>query len=434
MVTKGIVVIYLVATFLLMLPSISWSSQALEDEVKALRERVRVLEEKLAEIQKTLNAATPQTADASIVQEPKAFKTKTNDQPLKIGGSFRFNYNNADYDDHKKNLGGELEYNLFNIKADAEFDGLILSADYRWYGFMDVIHHGFMGYNVTDSTQVQLGITQVPFGLLPWASNNWWFGLAYYLGFEDDYDLGIKSISKWEPWNLQLAFFKNAEWGNSGETKRYSYDVVKGFLGQQNEESNQLNVRFAYTFDHGDPGKTEVGISGQWGQLYNEATEENGDHWAAAAHLKGNYGPWGLMLEAISYEFDPENPAGVSDKTIEIGALSDSFLVAAKGMLYIAALSYSLPVDWDLISNLTFYNDYSILVKDEDSFTDSHINTAGCMITSVPIYTYIDFIFGKNALYLGGPRDAFGTGDHGSLFGGDDDWHLLFNINIGYYF
>jgi hypothetical protein len=50
------------------------------------------------------------------------------------------------------------------------------------------------------------------------------------------------------------------------------------------------------------------------------------------------------------------------------------------------------------------------------------------MVTAGPIYTYIDVISGKNALYLGGPRNSFEAGDR------DADWGTKFNINIGYYF
>ena len=118
--------------------------------------------------------------------------------------------------------------------------------------------------------------------------------------------------------------------------ERYSYDVVivdeQDFpdLGNQNnEETNQFNVRIAYAIDHGDFGKTELGVSGQWGQLYNDITDDNGDHWAAAVHLSGFYGPFNLMLEAARYEYDPENPPGTSNDTIVMGAFADAFPVAA---------------------------------------------------------------------------------------------------------
>jgi len=54
------------------------------------------------------------------------------------------------------------------------------------------------------------------------------------------------------------------------------------------------------------------------------------------------------------------------------------------------------------------------------------------LITAVPIYTYVDFIFGNNALFLG---DSVVNGiEQGLGKGGKDDWNTRFNINVGYYF
>ncbi|MCD6533313.1 MAG: hypothetical protein J7L25_04475 [Deltaproteobacteria bacterium] len=49
------------------------------------------------------------------------------------------------------------------------------------------------------------------------------------------------------------------------------------------------------------------------------------------------------------------------------------------------------------------------------------------MIGAGPIYTYVDCVMGKNMVWLGADSDALGNGK-------DDDWHMRFNINVGYYF
>ena len=51
---------------------------------------------------------------------------------------------------------------------------------------------------------MQVGVHQVPFGILPWASHNFYFQLPYYLGLEDDYDLGVKHILKQGEWTSSL--------------------------------------------------------------------------------------------------------------------------------------------------------------------------------------------------------------------------------------
>jgi hypothetical protein len=182
-------------------------------------------------------------------------------------------------------------------------------------------------------------------------------------------------------------------------------------------------------FNHGSLGSTEVGLSGQYGQLYNSITDDKGDRWAGAVHLNGFYGPFNLMLQAARYEYHPENPTGVDDDQILMGAFAVAAPVASEGTVYVANVAYDLPVEWGPISKLTFYNDYSILVKDEDDFNDSQINTLGCLVTAGPVFTYIDYILGKNAQFLGGGSEAFGAATDS-----DDDWNARFNINVGYYF
>jgi hypothetical protein len=340
----------------------------------------------------------------------------------------RFNYALRSFDDSSEARGGDMEFDIFRIDVNGSYKDVLISAQYRWYSYQDVIHHGWVGYNFTDAWQAQMGVTQVPFGILPYASHNWWFGVPYYLGFEDDYDMGIKTIYDKQPWNLQMAFFKNEEYGDPSKLERYSFDVVTAGA-QQNEETNQGNLRLAYTISHGEESSTELGVSGQWGQLYNSDEDSMGDRWAAAAHLNANLGRWNLMLEAVRYEFNPDNPAGVDDDQVLIGAFASSALTAAEGTIGVANIAYSLPVDWGPISNLTFYNDYSILIKDEDDFDDSQINTTGCLITAGPLFTYIDLIVGRNALFLGA-----GSEPYGAATDSDDDWHTRFNINVGYYF
>ena len=67
-------------------------------------------------------------------------------------------------------------------------ENLIFSGQYRLYGYTRTIHHAWFGYRWDDGNQVELGVTQVPFGLLPFATHSFWFGLGYYVGVEDDYE------------------------------------------------------------------------------------------------------------------------------------------------------------------------------------------------------------------------------------------------------
>jgi hypothetical protein len=417
-------------------PSLGAETVSIE-EFNTLKTRVAELEALLRRSQPPLPQAAPAepVKTEQIATKTEAGQEKSEDH-LKVGGALRFNYTYDDDDrwhQDGKEKGGDMKFDLFRLDLNGSYSDLIISAQYRLMEDMHFLHHGWLGYNLSDQTGLQLGLTQVPFGLFPYASHNYWFGVPYYLGLEDDYDLGLKLIHQNGPFDLQLAFFKNGDLGSASDLERYSYDIVKedvAGVDQSNEETNQVNLRLAYTLDHGDLGSTELGTSGQWGQLYNSETERSGDHWAAAAHLNGNYGPFNLMLEVIEYQYNPENPVGISEKTVRMGAFGFGHDVAAEGTVYVAGLSYGVPVSWGPVSKLTFYDDYSRLVKAENDFEDSEINTLGCLVTAGPVYTYIDFIMGKNATWLGSVgADGFGAGGNR-----DDGWSTKFNINLGYYF
>ncbi|MEA1928605.1 MAG: porin [Candidatus Auribacterota bacterium] len=347
---------------------------------------------------------------------------------VQLGGAFSVNYAYQDWDYYNRAREGDMAFDKLRLAIDGSISDVLISVQYRWYSYMDVIHHGWIGYDFLDSLQVQLGITQVPFGLLPYASHNWWMGLPYYIGLEDDYDMGLKAIWDSGPFDVQLAFFKNADLGDPSNLDRYSFDVVT--VGDQtNEEVNQVNARVAYTLEHGDLGSTELGVSGELGQLYNQTTEDDGNHWAAGAHVNGNYGPFNLQLEVAQYEYNPENPEGISDNTVEMGAFAASYPVAAEGTIYVANIAYDLEVDFGPVSGLTFYNDFSFIDKSENGYKDSQINTTGCMIIAGPLCTFVDVIVGRNAIWLGTGSDAMA-----SAASSNNNLHTRVNINVGYYF
>lgn len=366
------------------------------------------------------------TATAALVLST-SISSYGSEEAITLGGSFRFNISAADWDEGAKERAGDGSYNLANITANGTKDGVTLSADYRFYGYMDVPHHAWIGYQLTDEWQGQIGITKVPFGILPYESNNFWFGIPYYVGLNDDYDIGAKFLYEKDNLDIQLAFFTNSEQRGS-DAKSYSIDPVTNGTDQMNEESNQINARFAYTVNHSKTSSSEFGLSTEWGQLYNGTTEDNGDHWAIGFHLNGFYGPWNLQLEAITYEYNPENPDGVDDSTILMGAFDGTYLVAAEAHLLVANLSYGYPVEIGPIKKLIFYHDYSQLLKKEGDFEDSVIRTLGMAISAGPVWANIDFISAENTPWLNGQNNPFAQGSD------DEGASTLFNINVGYYF
>lgn len=362
--------------------------------------------------------------------------------PLRIGGAFRFNYIYKDWDP-AFDWPGELAFDTARLNLDLDAGALIGSFEYRYYRDKfsnghdySMIHHGWLGWRFDEHHEVQAGVTKVPFGILPYASHNWFFQLPYYVGFEDDYDLGVKYIGDFGAWNVQAAYFARDEGnghGDSQDSARYAYDLVReGTNG--NAERGQLNVRLAYTFEHDETARTELGVSLMTGRIRNDnPLGGNGDRHAYALHLNGTYDRWNVMLQAMRHDFavqnDPNLDASPNGLFVEKGAYDSSYHVASEATIFTAGIAYTLPVDWGLVKSLTFYNDYSYMLKDEASFADSLQNVLGCGIDASPFYIYVDLAMGRNHPWLGGDYT------NGLAAGGvDDGWHVRFNINVGFYF
>lgn len=389
-----------------------------------LRDRIQKIEEKLRRTRAELEELDLPERDGS----PEDFFT--------LGGSMWLNYAWREYSQPSKDRGGDFRFDLFRIDANGRKGDIVWSTQYRWYQFMDVFHHGWVGYRFDENTRFDLGVSQVPFGLQPYASHSYWFGVPYYIGFEDDYDTGVRYLTRSGNWDLKFGFFKGPEYADPTAMDRYSFDIVHGpadpLTGNRiwrDEETNQLNARIAYDLAHGPAATTELGLSLQAGQLYNSDTGENGSHSAVAVHLDGDYGPWGVESQVFEYEYDPARPASERTDVIRYSGFDFPHTVAAEGTVYVFNVLRDFEVDWGPVSKLRCYSDYSRLDKELPGATDSELHTTGCGITAGPVYTFVDIIRGKNHHFLGvGPDVAFAEGVT------NPEWNTRFNINFEIYF
>lgn len=377
----------------------------------------------------------------AIAQTPEA--------PLKIGGAVRSNLFYKTWEDAAFSQAryGNWAFDTLRLTADSHYQNIRFSSEYRLYPGYQFLRYGWAGYTFADHLELQAGVHKVPFGLLPYASNNWFLSLPYYLGFEDDYDAGLKLIAPFAGWGIpleaQLAFYKNDEGsftGRSLDSARWSYDVVRSSPGelagaglgslQANRETNQGNLRLAHSLAHGAWGTTELGVSGQYGGLYNDLTGRNGDRWATAAHVDGNY--WNrlnIKLQVMRYAFRPENPTNQDPDVVTMGAYDAPYKVAARANVYGLGLGYRIPVSWGPISQVMLYDDFSSLQKEPASFAPSHMNVLGASVTAGPMIAYLEAVSGLNHPWVGS--------DYGrALAEGSPDarWETRFNLNVGYYF
>ena len=379
-------------------------------------QRIEQLEQQISELKKATTANKKTTSSL----KPK----------IKIGGAVRFQYSYEDYNEANKDRGGDFDFDTFRLDVNGSIGDVTLSAQYRWYQYMDVIHHAYVGYQFNENWQGQVGITQVPFGILNYNSNSFFFSSGFYAGLEDDFDTGVSLLGKFDQHDIRLAFFKNDEQGGidgyvGDRTKRYSYDVVgirdfdnnEGIWSAPDQamaESNTFNLRYAYNFSN-----TEVGVSLLSGDLEGKDGSV-GDHNAYAFHVKSKIDNIGIMFQYSNYEYDLDNGSNF----VAVGAWAFHDTIPAEAALYNLNLSYNKAVAIGPITNLTFYNDYNLVTdKSGDLKQDTVMNVTGVAISAGGIYAYVDFIMAKNQPFIGG-----------SMASDSDDWNKRFNINVGYYF
>ena len=391
-----------------------------------------------------------------------ALETKRDTTWLRIGGALRLNTIYTNYEGKTFPLGTELRndwtWDTWRINVDSYSDGLQLSFEYRFYPTFNThfIKYGWIGYRFNPSTNLQLGITQVPFGLLTYASHSWWFMTPYYVGLEDDHQIGFNLTKENENWRFNIAYFLLSEPRGTNElsfgvpaSARYSYDVIP-IPGNNNIERRQFNIRAAKLLNSG-----EIGLSLQTHELYNQSTAHTGRQFAGAIHFENNWGNWNLKSQAIYYQYqNVQDDNGNILDFVQMGAYGfGTYDVASEAALYTLAVSYDIPLTWGPIRNIQLYSDYTYMQKfgevqlngKTERFAPTHMFVPGALVSAGKIYCYFDIARGINQPWL---SDSFGGNAAGTGRGvnyldpisdsnpidRDPSWNTRLNINLGYYF
>ena len=424
---------------LALLVALSMTSVTLQaSEVDELRQQLTLLKAQLAELEQKIDAQEAELVE--VKQETSEVKTtvaaiepaKEDTDGINLGGAIRTNYSHTSYSDGNKNRGGDFAFDIFRFNLHGTIGDVLLNAEIRFFDYMTAVKYAYVGYQLNEEWQVQAGITQVPFGNWPYNSHNWFFSTNYYIGLEDDHDLGIlfkRSIK--DNWQVDLAFFKNDELGGvdgyvSSRADRYSYDVV-GFRlpgdgiyddpTQPLGEYNTLSGRFAYHFEHREGFTTEVGVSALHGGLH-DGLERAGDYNAWAVHLNSHFDRWNLQLQHGEYRY---NVDGIDRMAVGAYAFYDS--IAAKAKTSTFNLAYSLPVEFGPVTWMQFYNNYGLVHDKSDNTADTWMNVTGFSVAAGGFFTYFDLVHARNQPFVGG-----------SAVGDSNETERRFNINIGYYF
>lgn len=383
---------------------------------------------------------------------------------LHVGGAIRYNVVSQHYEHSASATSHYATWDTWRLNVSAMYSGVSLVFEYRFYPTFNThfIKEGHLGYSFSDNLSMQLGVTQVPFGNITYNSHSWWFMSGYYVGLEDDHNMGLKfDYDVNDRFNIMAAYFRQqdpagpahnvAPYAGPG-AGTYSYNVIPDADGVLSgspahiRELNQLNVRLGYML----APTFEVGVSGQLKGLYNSVLDDAEYGHALAVHADGTFGNWSTKVQFINYDYAARNDDGVLMDRVQMGAYGDPYYgdgVAARANILSVGGGRSIDVDWGPISNIMPYVDYALMTKDGSlevdgqmfDFEDSHMLVPGFLITAGNIWTYVDFALGKNHPWL---TDNFGTGmgagqldEAGRPIPAEDlDWNLRFNINIGYYF
>ncbi|APD07594.1 hypothetical protein UJ101_02091 [Flavobacteriaceae bacterium UJ101] len=344
---------------------------------------------------------------------------------VRMGGSLRMNYRYDSWNDERQAEGGEFGFDVFQIETRVAYKKVKAFIDMRFMAENNggtMLKEGWVGYDFKNGDDIQVGQAQVPFGNLDYNSYSWYLSSLYSMGFEADYDMGVKYHHKGAKWDWQLAFFKNADelFSNDPDIRddRWSTDVVG-----DNKEVNQLNGQLLYKIDK-ENAKHKIGVSAEVGQLYNRVIDQMGSHSAFAVHYSLDAKNIGFLAQAMTYDY---NPKGDNDQFVEVGVFNYTYPMVSGGNIYSAALRYKWPVKGEgVLEAVDLYNEFSYTDK-RYGLTRTMMNTSGVHVKLGQVSTFIEYIAGSNHPYLGG-------GDNALYDGTDTGWEGRFNINIGYYF
>jgi len=353
-----------------------------------------------------------------------------NKTKLDVGGALRFNYNFSSWKSNQVKRGGDFGFEVFRINVDAVHKRWEIHLDQRFYA-QDFggafLKYGWFQYNLNKKSHLKVGLIPSYFGAQQFNSHSWFFNLPFYLGFEDDHDMGISYDIDAKCYSLDIAYYKNSEtltFSDNGpiSDSRYNYD----FSGS-NKEINQLTGRFNYKINN--DSKKLIGTTIQYGGIWNIDTQNIGTQFAFGIHSDLTFGNLNLKTQYLNYNNKPENAIGQSRDLIEMTAYGFPYNTAAKASIYSFSLAYTFILKKSFINSIQIYNNYSYMDKAVSSWEDTQMNVLGALISANPMYIYVDMGMGKHQPWLG-PQwtDALTTGDP------TNGWEYRFNINFGYYY
>ena len=373
---------------------------------------------------------------------------------LTIDGAVRIWVESVGWNDQRK---GTLEFDTARLGFKYD-DGRVLAAGrQRYYHYAsrqtgaskgaDMLFNEYLwaGYRFADKSELHVGQDRMPFGLLPYASNNFFESMAWYAGYEDTYAMGAKYTRKDGSLSTSVAFYPSdgrhlLSWASDTavldglDSVRFSNHLMKSY---GREEKDTFVGRLAYGLPLAG-GKAEIGASVLGGRLAaTRPALSSGTRYAEALHASAEFGRLGIELETIRYRNNFAGNGSVAgawsgacdNDCVVIGAYGFTNRLAARGSIDIANVSYKIPGSLGPFSNFVVYNDWSRLRKRAVGYPDSYQNVTGLSFGTGGWSIMLDFGRGTNQPYLSPVfGNALTTG------GGTKSSGHRVNATIGYYF
>ncbi len=325
---------------------------------------------------------------------------------------------------------GNLRFDSFRIWAQTDIkDDFFAGVQYRFYEGWNTPTYLYVGYRFDHST-LQLGQTWVPFGI-GYQPFDDWGNITFYVGLQDDYDLGITWNRPFGIFEFSAGFFKNQQLSSSS-SQRYDTDIYSGGKGnddiiliqKRNEEVNQINLRGVFNLGN-ENWVLNLGLSGMLGQIYNMDTYDNGTRSAFAVHGVFSKGIFHFNIQETYYNYSqvlPGNPTTDEQNFINVGSWNFSYEIPVEASI----LSTSAAVDI-IGEKLTAHLNYSWLTGGT-STGDSQLFTAGLRSVWKSFEVFAEAYYGENDPQLSGNASGYGrnAGTHDFRF----DIRFFYNLRV----
>lgn len=332
----------------------------------------------------------------------------------RVGVTGMFKYVNNSWDNTRKAKYGDLNFDSFRVWAQTDIENIFFaSAQYRFYEGWNTPQHLYIGFHIKNTT-LKIGQTWVPFGM-DWQTFDDWGNIAFYTGFQDDYDYGATWTIPHNNFTFNIGFFKNQQLSSSS-TWRYDADIYSGNINggddlisiqKENEETNQFNIHAKYNYDIGG-FSGELGISGMAGQIYNIAADDFGSRLAGSAFASLDKGIFHFNIQNIIYDYQqvlaPGAPSSDAD-FINMACWTVSYEMPSKANI----LSTSAAVNI-IGEKLTYHVNYSLL-SGGTSIVNSYIFTSGFSSYLGPIDIFFEGYYGVSDPQFSGSAPGYGIDD-----------------------